>query len=169
MEKLTAIHEAAHVVTAYLSKYHFLLGQITLSSDTNGETFVSLSSKKINKEAKEATQSILQDPEIIEDVAVIYFAGLEAEKIYCEKNSSTVDSSFSMNDHNFVDNLIANANTPLTKTKDNLITITQELVRNNWATIDTISEAILKATNKSLDAVDAIEILDRAYNKNSWA
>jgi len=77
MEKLTAIHEAGHTVAAYLSKYHFLLGEITLSSDTNGETFVTLSAKKVKKEAKTLTQYFLQDPEIIEDLAVVYFAGFD--------------------------------------------------------------------------------------------
>jgi len=73
-----------------------------------------------------------------------------------------------MNDHNFVDQLIANASSPLVKSKVELISLAQQLVANNWETIDKISDEIMKSSNKLLNAVDAIEIMDRAYNRTSW-
>ena len=54
------------------------------------------------------------------------------------------------------------------RAKVELISLAQQLVANNWETIDKISDEIMKSSNKLLNAVDAIEIMDRAYNRTSW-
>lgn len=169
MEKLTTIHEAAHVVTAYLSKYHFLAAQITLSSETNGETFVSLNGKKLSKEAKTFSPLIMQDVEVIDDCAIIYYSGFEAEKIYSAQMNLPINISFSMNDYNYVDDLILNANSAMNMSKEDLISKTHQVVLENWDAIEIISNAILEMPNKSLDASDAVDILDTFYKRNSWA
>lgn len=166
MKKMTSLHEAAHVVTAYLSKFHFLFGPISLTSNTNGEAFVTLSRSKLTKQSKQFTNDIVHDPEIIEDLAIIFFAGLEAEKIYCEKQTIKLDSSFSINDYNYIDRLIADAKPQFLVSKDYLVSHSHNIVEKNWIAIDKISEEILNASNNSLNAVDAIEILDNFYNRN---
>ena len=168
MKNLAAIHEAAHVVVAYLSKYHFLVKFINLTSDTNGETFVSLSNKKLINAGKKLNDSVLKEPELIEDAAIIFYAGFEAETLYCNNNAVEIDISFSRNDYNNINSLIKNSNSPLKTSKEKLISNTRIIIEDNWFAIEKIAEAILGSNNNILYAIDAIEILDNIYNKNSW-
>lgn len=168
MIKLTALHEAAHVVLSYLSSYHFLAGDITLTSDSTGETFVSLSKRKLLLEGKEITAVTASDPEVVEDAAIIFYAGLEAERIYCEKNRITLDESHSANDYNYVEELIGKSDPVFEGDRNSLIAFSREAVLANWEPITLIAEFLQKSHNNSISAVTAIEILDQGFGNNSF-
>ncbi|OQP53498.1 hypothetical protein [Niastella populi] len=103
---ITALHEAAHVVCAYLSKFHYLIGNVCLTSDLTGETFVTLSKSKLIVEGKAEMPGIENDCDVAIDAAIIFYAGFEAEKVYSHKSGISPDKSHSMNDYNYVDQLI---------------------------------------------------------------
>jgi hypothetical protein len=167
MKNLTAIHEAAHTVTAYLSKYHFLTKVIALTSDQSGETFVTLSKKKLAKLQKPLIAETSKDPDIVKDAATIYYSGFEAEKIFSEKNSIATDISFSKNDYEHIEFLIQESN-DITIDKLELQKESFIIVNSNWSAICQIAEQLLSASGNSVDAVHIIEILDKCYGNNSW-
>jgi len=168
MKELTAIHEAAHSVLAYLSSYHFLTGEIKLTSDSTGVTFVTLSKKKLLATGKEVTPSIASELEVIEDAATIFYAGLEAERIFCIKNSLTLDESHSKNDYNYIENLFKNSNHSLEERKDLIIEFCRTSVLQNWEAIKEIADILIKSENNSIDSVYAIEFLDQGFGRNSF-
>jgi hypothetical protein len=168
MIELTSLHEAAHVVLSYLSSYHFLTGDIRLTSDSTGETFVTLSRRKLLLEGKEISVDTASDPEVIEDAAIIFYAGLEAERIYCEQNNISLDESHSANDYNYVDQLIDNSNPPFETNRNSLIAFSHQAVLANWEPITQIAEFLQHSHNNSVDAITAIEILDEGFGNNSF-
>lgn len=168
MLKLTAIHEGAHVVTAYLSKYHFITGQISLFSDTEGETFVTLSRKKIRNSNKQISEELFKDIEIVKDAAIVFYSGFESEKIYNDENGIEVEKEYSMNDYNNVNELIKNCLAPQTIKTEELILESKMVVTENWLAITKISAALLEAQRNSLNAEDAIQILDAHYDRYSF-
>lgn len=168
MKELTSLHEAAHVVLAYLSSYHFLTGDIRLTSDSTGETFVTLSKRKLLEQGKEISAHTASDPEIIEDAAIIFYAGLEAERIYCEQNNITLDESHSANDYNYVQQLIENSNPRFEGDRNSLIAFSREAVLANWEPINQLADFLQLSTNNSLSAFTAVEILDLGFGNNSF-
>lgn len=163
LEKLTALHEAAHVVATYLSLYHNLIGNISLISDTTGETFVTISRRKIDQSGKISTNNIQFDPDLIIDAAIIFYAGFEAEKIYCQKYNQTPDISHSLNDYNRVRDLINNANGEMEISNVNLISLSKQIVVEYWDAILTIADQILNSQNRTLEAIDAVETLNKGF------
>jgi len=161
IKRLTALHEAAHVVTTYFSGYHSLVGKICINYDTTGETFVSLSKKKINAMGKGQDTTIMKDPEVVIDAAIIFYSGFEAEKIYCKKINVKPNISFSMNDYNNVDELINNADPSVAITKEKLIEFSNKIVNRQWNTIETVAEQLLQSKNNCLEAFEVLDILDR--------
>lgn len=168
MLELTSLHEAAHAVLSYLSSYHFLTADIKLTSNSTGVTYVTLSRKKILAEGKEYTANIVFDPDVIEDAAIIFYAGLEAEKIYCEEISIEVDESHSLNDYNYVDELIENSSKDFEVDKDSLIAFSRIAVLANWEPIKIISNLLMQSENNTIDAVTVIEMLDQGFGINSF-
>jgi len=157
LEKLTALHEAAHVVCAFLSDYHSLVGQINLNSDSTGETFVSLSKSKILEKDKLPSDNSSTDPEIIFDAAIIFYAGFEAEKIYCNKTKTIADKSHSINDYNLVDTLLNQGNNSIEIDKEAARNTSQLIVKNYWEPIEEIANLLIKS--KSLESFEAIDYL----------
>lgn len=169
MKELTALHEAAHVVIAYLSSYHFLQGDITLTSDTTGLTFVTLNRKKILAMDKEPIAAISSDPDVVEDAAIIFYAGLEAERIFCREHNIALDESHSANDYNHVDELVEQSTPALEVDKDSIVAFSKRAVLANWEPIKAVAELLLTSKNSTISAVEAIELLDMGFNQNSFS
>jgi archaellum component FlaF (FlaF/FlaG flagellin family) len=161
LEKLTALHEAAHVVCAYLSDYHSLVSQINLNSDSTGETFVSLSRFKILEKGKLPSDNSITDPEIILDAAIIFYAGFEAEKIYCNKTNSKADISHSINDYNLVETLLLKGNTSINIDKEEAKNTSQLIVKNYLDAIEEIANLLLES--KSIESYTAIDYLKISF------
>lgn len=156
---ITALHEAAHAVCAHHSSYHSLVKEITIISDTTGESFVALSSRKASAAGKSLTPNIVTDPMVVVDAAITFFAGYEAEKIYCEQNNIQPDSSHSTNDYDYVDLMISNASPAVATAKEEIISQSNTVVRHYWQTIELIAAHLLRSRTGSLDAVSAIKLI----------
>jgi|GEM_PF-5234468 len=168
MIELTSLHEAAHVVLSYLSSYHFLTGDITLTSDSTGETFVTLSKRKLLEEGKEISAGTVSDPDIIADAATIFYAGLEAERIFCEQNNIDLDESHSANDYNQVDMLIENSVPEFETDVNKLIAFSREAVLANWEPITQFAQLLQDSPDNSISAFTAIKFLDLGFGRNSF-
>jgi len=156
---ITALHEAAHAVCTHHSSFHSLVQDITISSDTTGETFVGLSRQKASNKGKLASPKIVIDPDVVVDAAIIFFAGYEAEKVYCERNNIRTDFSHSINDYNQVDLLIRRATPTVTTSKEELISWSNQVVTQNWQTIELVANRLSTSSTGSLDAVSAIDLI----------
>lgn len=158
---LSAIHESAHAVAAYISKYHFLIGDISLQSDDLGETFVSLSKKKvIAAKLPVDLNVIMKNKDVLTDIAVIFYSGYFAEVFYSKKNNLKVDISFSKNDFNTVMELEKKGGINLDKDEINQITV--KLIEENWNAIEALANVL--ENKKKILAVDVIELLDSNFN-----
>jgi AAA+ ATPase superfamily predicted ATPase len=129
---------------------------------------VTLSRKKLLAEGKEPSPEIAYDLEVIEDAAIIFYAGLEAERKYCRENSIEVDESHSINDYNYVDNLIEKSNQEFKLEKNTLISISREAVIKYWEPINEIARLLRESENNTIDAVSVIETLDNGFGRNSF-
>jgi hypothetical protein len=161
-ERLTALHEAAHVVTTYLSEYHFLTGEVSLQSAITGETFVALSTTKLQSKQKFSSDA-MRDPEVVKDVAVIFYAGFEAEKIYCDRYKSVpLNDYYSQNDFNAVDELIRNSHDP-TINKTLLKEKSKGIIIEHWLLIWETSQQLIQSDNKSIYSYDLTGALNAYF------
>ena len=93
IKKEAAYHEAAHAVTAYYSKFHYIVHEINLMNYGAGETFVSLSKSKCLKQGKQPTPETAKDKEVSKELAVILCSGYVGEQIASEHDASLTPSS----------------------------------------------------------------------------
>jgi len=168
---LTAFHEAAHAVLAHVSQFYSLIGYIQLYSRDIGDTYVSLSRRKLAQAGKPTDISVLVDPDIVQDGSLIYLAGYASEKHYyriiLDRCTQLPDRSYPENDYAVVRQLIENAGF-----SSNILSgfevQASNSVEQRWHTIELLASMILRSENRTLDAIDAIEFLDRLLGTNSW-
>lgn len=166
-QRNTALHEAAHIVSAYLSRFHSLTGDICLESELTAATFVTLSRSKVVSEGRDANvnyNNLINDPEIAFDKAVILYSGYEAERKYCQMTNIEPSDEYSKNDFNDAEESLNNTN------QFQNISFAKEtsklLVEKYWEPIDNIADIILKSNNKCIEALTAIDYLNKGFEKN---
>ena len=167
LRKITAIHEAAHLVMAYLSDFYFLQGAVYLVNHDVGETTVTLSKKKLGKAGKPLNPTVVQELEVALDAMRIYYAGLEAERIYCTKHGFKLDDSYSKNDLNRIDEIALDIIPSYNVSRNLVIQQTKDKVLHNWQAIEQVSEQLLASPDGITDVIDVIMFLDMGYNRNS--
>jgi len=171
IKEITAHHEAAHAVLTHISKFHSLIGAIRLASEDIGDTFFSLSKKKLARAGKPTDLGMLTDPDYIEEASVICLAGFAAELHYCRLNSQVSGNyipgrSYSDNDYNTVKELISKAGLP----KDKISFYEKqasEAVARNWRHMQELAGLILNSNGNTLDAVDAMDYLNSVFGTHS--
>jgi hypothetical protein len=164
---ITAAHEAAHVVMAYLSDYHFLIGNVKLFQHDSGVTFVTLSKGKLSERGLNNIHDPYSNMEIVFDVIQIYYAGLEAEKILCGRNNLIIEDSYSSDDLLKIENLIAAINPPINVDKNGLQKLTATKVLKQWEAIEDVAKILLQGENGETDVVGLIDHLNYCYNR-TW-
>jgi hypothetical protein len=171
IKEITAHHEAAHAVLTHISKFHSLIGVIRLASEDIGDTFVSLSKRKLARAGKPTDLEVLTDPDYVEDASTIYLAGFAAELHYCKLNAQLPENyilnrTYSDNDYNAVKELISKAGLP----KDKMSfyeTQASAVVVGNWRHIQEFAGLILNSNGNTVDAVDAMDYLDSVFGTHS--
>jgi hypothetical protein len=86
---IAAYHGVGHIVAAFFSRYYRLApGTISLGAYGSGAADVALSRKKLTTAEKILDPSAEQDPEVAASLAIVYAAGLAAERIAERKHST---------------------------------------------------------------------------------
>ncbi|MEQ9346866.1 MAG: hypothetical protein RIG26_10530 [Thalassospira sp.] len=151
IKKEAAFHEAGHAVTAHLSKFHSILGEVRLESYGAGEVYISLSKSKLVANGKSPDASSARDKEVAKDLAVVLSAGLVAECI-----AETKDLSLSANprcaepDHEYLKKNLEDAG--LSKKFDRHEKVAKELLEKNWDLVQKLADYLFE--KKVVDAVD---------------
>jgi hypothetical protein len=159
--RITAYHEAAHAVVAYLSQYHGLIGGLSLTSPETGDALIRLSRKKLLAAGKQVDNTALDDPEVRIDAAVIRLAGYAAEEHYASMHPDQdvePNKSFSANDYAEARGLIGDAGVRRLEPQ------VRALVSSEWAAIQALA-AKLEAEGV-LEAIDALDLLNAGYGRN---
>ena len=164
-EKVTALHEAAHAVTTHISKFHSLIDDVSIFSATTGETFISLSKTKLISQGKSLLHT-MKDDEVVEDRAIIMYAGLEAEKIYCEKYKGVpLDINYSANDYGIVDEVVSHCSNPSIDKKQ-LIFKSRDAVIMQFDKIRELADCLIKSPTKSIDLLLLTDALNASFKSN---
>lgn len=130
-----------------------------LSADT-GDTLVSLSKRKLREAGKAGDASAQTDPQVSTEFALIQLVGYAAE-VHLYRNAAggsegaAPDRSMSANDYNAARGAVGTENIPVIENA------AREIVEIHWAAIDVLARRLLR--DRSLDAVDALDILDAMY------
>jgi hypothetical protein len=147
--KAAAFHEAGHVVAAIHSKYHSIVGSISIEDYGAGEAFVCVSKRKCLAAGKQASQT---DPDLVRDFAVILKAGLAAEMI-AERTDTSVfsDPRASNADDALLEQQLRSAG--IAPTPDVFLASARELLELHWEQVDALAKQL------DLGPVDAADIL----------
>ncbi len=157
IKKEAAYHEASHAVVANLSIFHSLVDQIDLKNYGSGETFISLSKRKLIAKGKSADSSNQHDKEVIIDMVVILCAGIVGEEIASEKHEAIIpDSTCSEPDKEFALELLQEAGLD-----DNLNIYNKsarKILVDEWDNVESLANALFQ--ENSMLAIDVLDMLN---------
>lgn len=110
IKREAAFHEARHAIAAWKSKYHSLVGTISLADYGAGDTLVSVSKHKLQVGGKSLSTTIVEDPDVAKDFAVVLSAGLVAEQVAASKGENiTANPQCAVPDHDLMKQQLAAA------------------------------------------------------------
>lgn len=152
-----AFHEAGHAVAAYWSRYHSLIRRVSLQDYGAGQTYISLSKKKLAAESKPVSSAMEADADVTSDYVVILSAGLVAEEIAEElEDGITANELCACQDREFIKQRLLDAG--LAPEPARYETEARKLLRSRWGQV--VGLASLLYRNVETDAVDVIEFLE---------
>ncbi len=156
IKKEAAYHEAAHAVLAYNSKFHALVGEISLAQYGAGDIYISLSKSK--RKAAGVTPNPI-DKEITKDLAVILCGGLAGETI-ASKNDNTLspNPSCAIPDHQLATQQLQGAG--LSEEYDCYEQSAIKELESNWATVERLADYLF--TNHTAQPDEILSIINNA-------
>jgi hypothetical protein len=146
IKREAAFHEAGHAVAAYRSRFHFIVGPISLAGYGSGEIYVAQSRSKCVAAGKASDHSAQKDPEVAADLALVLSAGLVSERIAHERDPAIrPNPECAIPDHDLMRQQLARAG--LSKKFDQHEKTARELLESNWALVDALAEFLLARVN----------------------
>lgn len=156
---LTAYHEAAHTVVAYISAFHSPIGEMRLLNIDTGDTFVMLSRSKLGLAGKAVEATSADDPEVRTEFALILLAGLAAERHLQSRVDGAAhlqpDASLAANDYSAAAAAVGIEAIPVLESG------ALDIVAKHWGAIDLLARTLLK--DGIIGAVEVIDVLDAFY------
>jgi hypothetical protein len=158
IKREAAFHEAGHSIVAWRSTYHSLApGVIRLERYGAGEARVSLSRRKLESGGKVVSPTIMNDPDVVKDLAVILAAGLVAEEVAQGMGEHiTANPSCAAPDHAFMkQNLAAGG---LQMDIQIYESAARQILQREWSLLHDLANLLFNSG--SLEAVDVAEFID---------
>ncbi|HEY0526262.1 MAG TPA: hypothetical protein VGD08_22905 [Stellaceae bacterium] len=161
--QMTAIHEAAHITLAVLSRFHELsFGWIRLTLGARGEAPFVRSGPKLRACGKDNRTS-RRDKEVAREAVAIYLAGLLAERRLCERYpeyAADFDETASAHDLASLQAELAAAGIDAAEI-DMLTSAAERAVTAHWDTLTLLARAMLHSGGWEIHPSRAEEIVQR--------
>jgi len=157
IKREAAFHEAGHAVAAYRSRFHSIVGTIKLAEYGAGQADVSLSKKKLVASGKPANQAAQMDKEVAADLAVVYCAGLVAERI-AERMELGLKANPKCAEPDHVSALQQLSAAGLSQKLDLHERAAERLLEKDWNLVAALAENLL--ASGSADAADVLAFLN---------
>jgi hypothetical protein len=158
---MTAIHEAAHITLTVLSRFHELsFGWIRLALGARGEAPFVRSAPKLRVCGKDSRTS-RRDKEVAREAAVIYLAGLIAERRLCERYpdyAANLDETASTHDLAGLQAELGAAGIDAAEI-ETLMSAAERAVAAHWDTITLLARTMLYSGGWELHPMRAEEIV----------
>ncbi len=154
-----AYHEAAHAVLAHLSLFFTLAGSVSVQNAGTGFADVGPSRRKLAARSKPTDVSVENDPEVMTELAVILFAGMEGEIIAEERIPGLqADVDRSEPDIAFALEKLEAAN--VSSELDVFRADARERLEANWGKVEKLAQQLL--ARRSMLANEVAELVDEA-------
>ena len=138
IKREAAFHEAGHAVVAHRSKFHNIVGPINLEAYGSGETYISLSKRKLLANGKDAEPSAAKDKEVAADLAVILAAGLVAERLAeSHEPGITANPECALPDHELMQQQLSGAG--LSKKFDQHEGAAKQVLETEWKLVSSLA------------------------------
>jgi hypothetical protein len=157
IKREAAFHEAGHVLAAYRSKFHALVGPVNLQQYGAGEACISLSKKKLHAAGKHLAAVHQSDKDVATDIAVVLCAGLVSEQLAEEKVGLKADPNAAIPDYDLMKQQLKNAG--LSARFDRHESSARQLLEAEWTLVCCIADFLYE--NVDTDPTDIIDLIER--------
>jgi hypothetical protein len=155
IKREAAYHEAAHAILAHRSRFHALVGPISLEKYGAGEAFVSLSKSKLRAQGKPETLDVQRDPEVVRDLALVLVAGYVAEQIAAESdNALRPNIACAIPDHDLLRKQLSSAG--LSEDFDQFEAQARITLKTEWALVERVAQHLFKSGGAEPETILAL-------------
>lgn len=158
IKREAAFHESGHAVAAFRSRFHRIVGPISLAEYGAGEVFISLSNSKLRAAGLPIDSSSQKIREVVEDLAVVLCAGLVAEQLAAKHDSSLkANPSCATPDHDLLRQQLSQAG--LSKHFDLHEEAAKKILNDEWELVESLAAYLYSKI--SADPTEVIAFLEQ--------
>ncbi|MFZ6732438.1 hypothetical protein ACO0LG_10985 [Undibacterium sp. Ji42W] len=154
-ELAAAYYQAGIAVVAHHSKYHRVIGDITLLNFGSGETFISLSRSKCIENGMPPHEESKNDPDVSKDLAIILSAGTVAEHIGSESDAN-IKPSKNASGSEYMKAVEKIKNTEHSQKYDFHHANARLELEKHWDSVERLAQLLFKNTTATSEDIDII-------------